>query len=191
MNRRTAGLCLLAGVVLIAVVPRGADRAAAVMGGENPTQRDGRGEPSLDDPFRAAAWILIDGKSGKFREQHGGPLVQWIIEEPVSSAPTFSVRVHEPLLGSKVRFQGALQRVDDAEGRGKTYALQSRDGKLEIGKEYKLLSPGEDFEMREAGTDKPVTSLEPLEPGEYLFVATVTGAEKKGAALAVTQFTVK
>ena len=187
--KRSGWVCLALGVGLLAACVR--HRAVAVMGEENPTQRDGRGEPSLEDPFRPAAWVLIDGKAGKFREADGGPLVQWIIDEPVSQSPTLTVRVNEPLLGSKVEFEAALQLVDDPDSKGKTYALKAKEGKFEIGKEYKLLSPGDDFEVREAGTEKLMTSIEPLPPGQYLIAATVTGADKKGTALAVTYFTVK
>jgi len=190
MNR-SKWVCLTLGICLLTMACKEKPRAVAVMGGETPTQRDGRGEPSLDDPFRAAAWITIDGKSGKFKEADGGPLVQWIIDEPVSASPTFSLRVHEPLLGSKVEFEAALQLVDDPENKSRSYALKAKEGKFETGKEYKLLSPGDDFEVREAGTDKIVTSIDPLAPGQYLIAASVTGADKKGTALAVTYFTVK
>ena len=32
----------------------------------NPTTLAGRGEPSLDEPERPAAWIYVDGRSGRF-----------------------------------------------------------------------------------------------------------------------------
>lgn len=191
MMKRSGWLALVVGVGFVSFALVRHQDAHALMGGDNPTQRDSRGEPSLDDPFRPAAWVMVDGKSGKFRDADGGPLVQWIIDEPVSSSPTFRLAVHEPLLGSKVEFQGALQLADDPDGKSKTYAIKAKKGKFEIGKDYKLLSPGDDFELREAGTDKMMTSIDPLAPGQYLIAATVTAAEKKGAALAVTYFTVK
>lgn len=191
MMKRSAWVCLMLGAALVVVALRGGDGAMAVMGGDTPTERDGRGAPSLEDHFRPAAWVTVDGKSGKFRDENGGPLVQWIIDEPVSNSPKFAVRVHEPLLGSKVEFQCALQLVDDPDGKGKTYAIKAKEGKFETGKEYSLLSPGDDFEVREAGTDKMVTAIEPLAAGQYVIAATVTGADRKGTALAVTYFTVK
>jgi len=189
--KRFACSSLVLGVALAVLACNRLHQANAMVGDPNPTQRDGRGEPSLDDPFRPAAWVSIDGKAGRFRDADGGPLVQWIIDEPVSSAPTFRVTTYESLLGSKVKFRCALQPVDNAEGKAKTFALKAKEGKFEVGKEYKLLTPGDDFEIREAGTDKMLPSIDPLSPGQYVLAATITRADDKGSAVAVTYFTVK
>ena len=53
---------------------------------ENPTAKAGRGQPTLDQPERPAAWIYVDGKAGKFGDRDGQP------QDPVGHRRTRSSR---------------------------------------------------------------------------------------------------
>jgi len=77
----------------------------------NPTSLAKRGEPSLTDQFRPAAWIYLDGKDGSFTDKDGQRHLEWVIEQPVSNAPTFRVEVYEPLLGGADEFSAVIETI--------------------------------------------------------------------------------
>lgn len=157
----------------------------------NPTSRAGRGEPSLDDHFRQAAWIFVDGQAGTFVEKNGDPQVSWIIEKPVSSTPTIRVEAYAPLLGTPRDFAAVLYRMKEGGATtGPSYAIRANDGRLEIGREFSLLTPGHDFSIRNLATGDVVAEIAPLSPGTYRIVAGVKNLSMAVEGLAVTQFTV-
>lgn len=158
---------------------------------DNPTSLAGRGEPSLDDYFRLAAWIFVDGRSGTFIEKDGNPQVAWMIKEPVSSSPTIRIEAYAPLLGKPRDFSAVLYAVkDDGETTGASYAIRANEGRLEIGREYSLLNPGSDFSIRNLVTGDVVAEIAPLPPGTYVITAGVKNLSQAKEALAVSQFTV-
>ena len=88
--------------------------AAKFTAASNPTTLAGRGQPSLDDKARPAAWVYVDGQAGKFIERDGEPLTQWVVEGPVCASPTFRVEGYEPLLGNPMDFKCVLQAIDSS-----------------------------------------------------------------------------
>ncbi len=158
----------------------------------NPTQQAGRGEPTADNPHRAAAWIYIDGNGGEYRkDDNGNDLLQWFITTPVSTRPTFRVEVHQPLMGKDVDFKCAVQTRDLNAADPPSYALMSKEGRFSAGKEYQLLAPGADFILRMAGTDEILTEAPALPPDDYVLFATVISRAHGHEVVAVTYFTVK
>lgn len=155
----------------------------------NPTTLDGRGEPSLEDRNRPAAWIFVDGKSGRFVEKNGEPMMQWVIEEPVSPTPTFRVEVYEPLVGNADGFKSLLQASEGEAPTKTTYAIRA-EGEFAPGKEYSLTSPGENFIIINYATGDLVTEIAPLEPGKYAFAGSIENQAEGKKALAITYFTV-
>lgn len=156
----------------------------------NPTTLAGRGQPDLEDEMRAAAWVFIDGWGGHYTEVDGHPQVQWIIEEPVCSTPTFQVEVYEPLVGEPTDFQCALKTLDtESEADSIYFGIRAKDGTFKAGTAYSLVSPGEDFVIRDP-TGGIIDEIGPLAPGRYLLAAGVKSAETQKEALAVTYFTV-
>ena len=141
----------------------------------NPTTLAGRGEPSLDDIHRPAAWIFVDGQEGKFIEHDGNPQVQWMIDGPVSTSPIFRVEAFEPLLGAPKDLACTLDTVDSADGSAIAYAIKADEGTFQLGRDYALLQPGD---------------IAPLAQGIYLFAAGVKNAKTKKEGLAITYFTV-
>ena len=156
----------------------------------NPTTKCGRGEPSLDDQFRPAAWVYIDGEEGRFIERDGHPQLQWVIDGPVSRSPTFRVGIYEPLVGIPKDFKCVLQTIESVDGSDVRYGILTQDGKFEIGKSYSLLRPGDEFIIRNLVTGDIVREFPPLAPGRYAFAAAVGRPDSKNRAAAVTFFTV-
>ena len=157
----------------------------------NPTTKGGRGAPDLENPQSPAAWIFVDGKSGIFKEESGQKLLQWFIEEPVSAAPKFRVEAFEPLMGSPKDFKSALRTIESAEGLDLVYAIAAKEGTFEVGREYSLLNPGENFTIRNGITGDEVKEIAPLPSGKYVLAAGVTNSATGKQTLAVTYFTVK
>lgn len=157
----------------------------------NPTTLAGRGDPSLDDQFRPAAWIYIDGKAGHFVEKDGNPQIQWVIEEPVSRTPTFRAEAFPPLLGTPTGFRCIIQTLQTEGGPAAVYSYRADDGSFEVGKEYSLVNPGGNFSMRNQMTGDDVNEFPPLVPGKYLLAAGLRNEETGTDALAITHFTVK
>ena len=157
----------------------------------NPTKRDRHQDPdpTLQDEFLPAAWVLIDGMEGTFIEIDGNPQLQWIVEEPVSSSPTFRVEAFEPVMGSPTVFRCALRTDEAVDGSSVTYGIASQDGEFQVGREYSLVSPGSGFVIRTA-TGDIVDGIGPLAPGRYFLAASVNNPESEKTALAVTSFTV-
>lgn len=156
----------------------------------NPTTKGRRGEPSLDDVFRPAAWIYMDSKSGTFRKKDDKPLLAWFIEESVRPSPTFLVRVDKALLGKPHDFSCVIDRVE-GDGPAFAYAIAAKPGKFKSDTGYRLLNPGDDFIIHNRTTGDLVTRIGTLLPGEYRIMAAVKNLEMKTEALAVTQFTVR
>ena len=154
----------------------------------NPTTLAGRGDPSLDDQFRPAAWVYIDGKAGRFVEKDGSPQIQWVIEEPVSTTPTFRAEAFPPLLGNPTGFRCIIQTLEG--GPAAVYSYRADDGSFEVGKDYSLLNPGGNFSIRNHMTGDDVNEIPPLAPGKYLLAAGLRNEETGNDALAITHFTV-
>ena len=157
---------------------------------DNPTTRAGRGIPDLNASDRPAAWIYVNGKEGRFTERDGHPWIQWIIDEPVTRTPTFRVEAYEPLLGNPTSFQCALQTHDAPDGTTVYYLIKAKPGTFEVGKEYSILDPGDNFIIRDAMTKEVVEKIAPLAPGTYGIVGGVKNTETEAEGLAVTYFTV-
>ena len=160
----------------------------------NPTTLAGRGEPSLEDPRRPAAWVYIDEKPGVYREENGNQLLQLFTVSPVSSTPTFRVEYFEPLIENPTEFAFALEPVpedDQQPSDAKSYDVSAKSGTFKFGKVYSLCAPGEDFVIRERRKRENLTEIPPLAPGTYMIAASIkTGPTASGGALGVTFFTV-
>ncbi|MCO6438238.1 MAG: hypothetical protein J5J06_14180 [Phycisphaerae bacterium] len=159
---------------------------------DNPTTRAGRGEPSTDDERRPAAWILVDGKEGEFRtdEQTGIPQIQWFIEKPVSSTPTFRLVVIPELLGENVNANFALQGDNLPSGESVFYGLAGVAGTFQPGTVYSLADPGPAFIVTKQPQKTEVESIGALPPGDYVLAASVEGDAVDKKVLAATRFTV-
>ncbi len=166
------------------------DAKATATPEDNPTTRAGRGEPALDDNFRLPAWVYIDGEEGQFIEKDGVPQLQWVIHTPVSRNPTFHVKAYEPLLGNPKDFLCALQTIESFDGSEVIYAIRAKEGKFEIGKEYSLLKPGDDFVILDKATDEEISQIPLLSAGTYAIAAKILNSETSSEGLAVTYFTV-
>ncbi len=157
----------------------------------NPTTKAGRGAPDLDNPQSPAAWVFIDGKAGKFKEEGGQPLLQWFLDDPVSASPKFRVEAFEPLLGTPKDFKAVLRSVEPADGIDLVYGIAAKEAAFEVGKDYSLLNPGENFVIRNGITGDEVKEISPLPSGKYAIAAGVTNTATGKQSLAVTYFTVK
>jgi hypothetical protein len=157
----------------------------------NPTTKAGRGAPDLDNPQSPAAWVYIDGKAGKFKEEGGLPLLQWFLEEPVGASPKFRVEAFEPLLGTPKDFKAVLRSVEPADGVDLVYGIAAKEGTFEVGQEYSLLNPGENFVIRNGLTGDVLKEISPLPSGKYAVAAGVINTATGKQSLAVTYFTVK
>jgi len=169
----------------------GADGAAEEVILDNPTTRAGRGAPSLDVPGRPSAWIYMDGHVGRFVEENGQPLLQMVIDEPVSPMPTFRVEVYEPLLGRPRTARFFLQDVGGT-GALVRYAFAANDT-FQVGHDYYLCNPGESFTVRAnplTPDEEEVDHFGPLPPGAYLIAVSVEGENPEDQTAAVTFFTV-
>ena len=156
----------------------------------NPTTVAGRGEPSLDDAQRPAAWVFIDGNPGKFSEKDGHKLIQWTIEKPAGDEPKFRVEGFEPLVGDARDFKCVLRAVDSTEGTDFMYGIAAKPGTFETGKDYSLLNPGDNFIIRNGWTGDVVREIAPLAPGTYAIAAGLENAKSGKKAAAVTYFKV-
>ncbi len=156
----------------------------------NPTTLAGRGEPSLEEADRPAAWVSIDGKAGKFREREGRRMIEWVVEQPVSASPTFRVEGYEPLLGDARDFKCVLRTLDSTEGTEFMYGIAAKAGTFAQGTDYSLLNPGDNFMIRNGLTGDLVREIAPLAPGTYALAAGLRNAKTKKEAAAVTYFTV-
>lgn len=156
----------------------------------NPTTTAGRGEPSLDDAQRPAAWVFIDGKGGKFVERDGQKMIQWTIDQPAGDAPTFRVEGLESLIGDAHDFKCVLRAVDSTEGTDFMYGIAAKPGTFETGKDYSLLNAGDNFTIRNGWTGDIVREIAPLAPGTYAIAAGLENAKSGKKAAAVTYFKV-
>ncbi len=156
----------------------------------NPTTDAGRGTPSLGDPERPAAWVLVDGKRGTYREQDGHKQLQWVVEDAVTPSPTFRVEGYQPLLGNPRDFRFILKTVESPTGSDIAYAVSASKGTFSPGKEYSLLRPGDNFVIRNWTTGDVVREIAPLPAGTYVLAADVRNERAGKATAAVTYFTV-
>lgn len=156
----------------------------------NPTTDAGRGEPSLDDQFRPAAWVLVDGHSGKFVENDGQARLEWMIDGDTSSHPSFRVEALESVVGSPKDFSCLLRTVSSAGGSDIYYAIKAKEGTFQVGKDYSLLDPGKDFVIRNGLTRDVVEQIAPLPPGQYLLASAIGAPNSGKRVLAVSHFTV-
>ncbi len=157
----------------------------------NPTTRGGRGEPSLDDKDRPAAWAFIDGREGKYQEENGKKLMQWVIETPISNTPSFRVDVYEPLLGEPTNFQAVIQSEKLDDGSMAVYTIRAEEGSFKVGQDYSLLAPGPNFTLTDKMTNQTLESIPPLKPGRYGFVAGIKNLQMNQEGLAITYFIVR
>lgn len=157
---------------------------------DNPTSRDSRGEPSLEDVFRPAAWVHIDGKAGRFKVKDGKFQSNWTIEQPVSELPTFRVEAYEPLLGKPTNFVCILDRIDEGADPKIAYAIKAEDKSFQTGKTYSLADLGKTFTIRNRLTGDLVQKIAALPPGTYVLAAGIKNADTGKEALAMTQFVV-
>lgn len=189
----TAGVLLMAGCRGDGG-PAGSRMRVRYTAEQNPTMAAGRGMPSLDSEMQPAAWILIDGKEGGFRtsEKTGRPLLEWFIEEPVSSTPTFTLAVFRPLLGDDVDANFVLEQTStvDESAAPARYALAGREGVFEAGRTYSLSEPEEALIVRNLADGQIVESIGPLPPGEYLLAGSIRYNELGNTVLAATKFRV-
>jgi len=151
----------------------------------NPTTEAGRGEPTLDDQFRPAAWVYVDGSAGTFGEG-----LEWMIQGNVSPRPTFRVETVESVVGKPKDFSCLLRARNSTGDTDIYYAIAANEGTFEIGKEYSLLKPGPGFVIRNGFTRDVVAEIPPLPPGEYLITGAVGKAGEPKRVLAVSHFTV-
>ncbi len=158
----------------------------------NSSAKSGQGKPSLDNLAQPAAWINIDGNAGEYHnDADGQPMTPWYITMPASATPTFRVNVHKPLLGEAVDFQCIIQSQDMSDkATAIAYGLKANDGTFELGQDYNLLSPGENFVLRKAATDVIITNADPLAAGDYVIAATLTNRENSKSAVAISYFTI-
>lgn len=158
---------------------------------DNPTTRAGRGAPTLDRRRSPAAWVFIDGKAGRFAEEEEDvPAHSWVIDDKVSRTPTFRVEVYEPLLGDPRDFMCQLQSWQTVDGSRVNYAIRADRGTFEVGREYPLLTPGDNFQFRDPRVRAPTTAPAALVPGVYGLVVGIINTELDVQGLAVTFFTV-
>jgi hypothetical protein len=157
---------------------------------DNPTARDGRGAPDLNEFYRPAAWIYVDGQEGKFVEEGGQLRVQWVIEAPVSGSPTFRVEAFEPLLGTPKDFACTLDTAGTGGSSSTAYAIKAVEGTFEVGREYSLLRPGDNFVVRNRVSGDVVQEIPPLPAGGYMIAAGVKNLQTGKEGLAITSFTV-
>lgn len=170
--------------------PAAQPKAAKFTRANNPTTLAGRGEPSLEEKHRPAAWVYVDGHAGKFTERDGEPLTQWFVEGQVCSTPTFRVEGYEPLLGNPMDFKCVLQAVEASDGSTVVYGIAANEGTFTPGREYPLLNPGDDFVIRNGITGDIVKEIAPLAPGTYAIVGGLENRSTGKRALAVSYFTV-
>lgn len=156
----------------------------------NPTKAAQRGEPSLDDHFRPAAWILMDGREGRYVDVDGSPQLQWMIDSTVKPTPTFRVEVFEPLLGNPTEFSLVVQSRDVTDGVRLSYAIKAKDGTFEFGRDYPLNKPGPNFEVRNLNSGDVIQEIAPFPPGQYIIAGAIKNTKSGAGTAAVTAFSV-
>ena len=184
-KQRTAETAPTKKVVTETPVPRSAMTAES-----NPTTNAGRGEPSLDASSRPAAWIYVDGHAGKFVERDGTPQVQWFTDGTVSAAPTFRVEVFEPLLGTPTDFVCTLDTRESSDNTKIAYGIKADTGTFRAGRDYALLTPGENFTVRNRLTGDVVSHIGALAPGTYVLVVGIKNPDMGKEGLAIAEFKV-
>lgn len=158
----------------------------------NPTTLAGRGEPSLEDHQRPAAWIYIDGRAGEYREENGRKLLQWYTPGTVSPTPTFRLEAYAPLIADPESVLLALEPViRDGSRVGTAYDIAPKPGTFQLGKTYSLCRPGPGFTVRARRSPTTIDAIPPLVPGTYMLAASIRKQPGDASgALAVTFFTV-
>jgi len=157
---------------------------------DNPTTQAGRGDPTLDDRTRPCAWVHVDGQKGTFREQDGQPLLQWIIETPVSPTPTFRVEVLDEVIQPPLGFKCVLQTREAQDGALVSYGLSADASGFVVGNDYSLTNPGSVFTVKNLTTGETVNEIGPLAPGDYLIAAALENKAHGKETAAVSYFTV-
>jgi hypothetical protein len=166
---------------------------------DNPTTTAGRGAPSLEDQFRPAAWILVDGQEGHYLDVEGHPHLEWVIDHPVSSTPTFRVEAFPQLLGDPDGFKAVLQSIQTQDGSSLVYGIAADTTKdahghvataFSTGKTFNMLDPGPNFTIRNLMTGDVVQKIGELPPGKYAFAGGVRNTKTGAETPAVTFFTV-
>ena len=173
-----------------AAKPSGTARPAVFTAKDNPTAKDGRGDPDLEDFFRPAAWVYVGGRGGRFLAKDGKPQVQWMIDGPVSAAPTFRVEAYEPLFGKPKDLSCILDTVESNGGTPSYYGFAAKPGAFQVGREYSLLKPGDEFVVRNRATGDIVAEIPSLDPGTYSLIAAVKNLQTGKEGVAITYFTV-
>lgn len=156
----------------------------------NPTTKSGRGEPSLTDIKRPAAWIHIDGHDGAYGEKDGKPDAAWVIKGKVSASPSFTVEAFSTLLGKPKDFVATLYSEELKDGSKIAYSFKAKKRTFEVGRKYALLAPGNDFVIRNLTTGDVVLEIPPLPAGTYVLAAGVKNLDTGKEALAISRFTV-
>jgi len=169
---------------------RGAQPKPVYTVSHNPTTLAGRGTPSLDDQFRPAAWILVDGHEGQYTAVDGHPHLEWVIGKHVSTTPTFRVEVFPPLLGKPDGFKAVLQSIQTQDGTSLVYGIAADAGSFTPGATYNLLNPGPNFTIRNLMTGDVVQKIGALPPGKYAFAGGIRNEQTGAETPAVTFFTV-
>ena len=158
----------------------------------NPTTLQGRGQPSLSDQRKPAAWIFVDDQPGAYRTVDGTPQLEWRIDSPVSSTPTVRIEVFQPLVGTPDRIRLVLTPLAKDTG-AMGYLITAEPGAMVAGQTYALANLGEGFTVRDM-THSPSPLLDgipPLEPGTYILAASLHNSEKDVDTPAVTCFVVR
>ncbi len=164
----------------------------------NPSAQSDRGEPSIIDPMRPCVWVSLDGREGRMQPGR----MQWLVEEPVSPRPTFTLRTVPQVLGEPVKLRLAVIRLEELpNARGMRadekwlYFLESKqDGKVKAGIPYPLCSSSDllTYTDRASSEGRIVDAMPNLPPGTYELIGDFVGTQTHGEkTLAVTRFTVK
>ncbi|MCC7290760.1 MAG: hypothetical protein IT449_01715 [Phycisphaerales bacterium] len=164
----------------------------------NPSAQSQRGEPSIIDPMRPCVWVSLDGREGRMEPGR----MQWLVEEPVSPRPTFTLRTVPQVLGEPLKLRLAVIRLEEMpNARGMKadekwlYFLESKqDGKVKAGIPYPLCSSGDllTYTDRASSDGRMVDAMPNLSPGTYELIGDFVGTQTHGEkTLAVTRFTVK
>lgn len=162
---------------------------------DNPAARAGRGRASLLDPMRPCVFISLDERDGTMPEGK----MQWVLDEPVTSWPTLTLRTVPEVLGDIVRVRLVLVRlVEDEKSRGFRadshwlYLIESKaDAHIPAWVKMPLCAnPLLRYVDKGSGMGREVEQLPPLPEGVYELVAEVVGTTSEERTLAVTQFTV-
>jgi hypothetical protein len=133
---------------------------------------------------------LIDGHAGRFIETDGRRQVQWVIDEPACSTPTFRVEAYKGLLADPDTFASVVVSYPAEEGRNVAYGISADAGSFKVGRNYPLLNPGPGFVVRNTEIQEVMADIDPLPPGSYVLTAKIENSATGAKTVAVTQFTV-